>query len=71
MMIKTIITPDNIAEAIFVTWRYYVAPSGRAMLSLHNLIITFVNYYLSYFTLCNLYIFINCNFIYFIFSCLS
>nr|DAM57148.1 MAG TPA: hypothetical protein [Caudoviricetes sp.] len=32
------------------------------MLSLHIVIIAFANCYLSYFILCNLYIFINCNF---------
>lgn len=62
---------DNNTGGVIITQRYYVAPSGRAMLSLHNVIIAFANYYLSYFILCNLYIFINCNFIYFIFYCIS
>lgn len=62
---------DNNTGVLFVTQRYYVAPSGRAMLSLHIVIIAFANYYLSYFTLCNLYIFINCDFIIFDIYCIS
>lgn len=40
---------DNNTGGVIVTQRYYVAPSGRAMLSLHIVIIAFANYYLSYF----------------------
>lgn len=43
------VAPLRLTGGVIVTQRYYVAPSGRAMLSLHIVIIAFANYYLSYF----------------------